>query len=75
MITITCLIGVVVLPSLLPFSPAAAAAAVIGAMALTVIAQNATPQKQSVDTHTLGSHYPFLSMKFRSLGGIPNNPS
>jgi hypothetical protein len=30
--------------SLLPFFPAAAAAAVIGAMALTVIAQSATPQ-------------------------------
>src|SRR6516165_5117762 len=41
MITMTCLIGVVVLPSLLPLCAAAVA---IGAMVLTVIAQSATPQ-------------------------------
>src|SRR5262249_52688336 len=43
MMTMTCLIGVVVLPSLLPLSPAAAAAAAIGAMLLMAMAEIATP--------------------------------
>src|SRR6516162_2551605 len=69
MITMTCLMGVVVLLSLLLLCPAAAAAA-IGAMELMVIAHSATPHSSLEVRRYLDCMIHPFSMKFHSTQAV-----